>query len=251
MPSISDKSAPSTPVSFRAALVTTNQATLIWNASMDNARIAGYRLYRNGSLIASPISTTYTDLGLPSSTLLRYGVEAVDSSNNVSARSFLSARTSDVPVGSGTGGSPIVVTPPGSGPTTVAVGSKPTLGGRVGVTTPSSSGHQTIVAVDGTQVSRDGDLDTTSLTNGEHQVTVTSPDTGEAASSSVKVANTLTPYQTVRNTLFAPLKGHKVIMNGGMIILIILVLAGLGWLLYYFLWKRNHSSGYNTVNTNL
>ena len=44
------------------------QINLSWTASTDAVGVAGYRIYRNGTLIASTSSTSYQNTGLASNT---------------------------------------------------------------------------------------------------------------------------------------------------------------------------------------
>src|SRR5207244_6450910 len=62
--------------------------SLAWGASTDNVAVAGYRVYRNGSLVATVSGTTlrYLDTKAPKGTDA-YDVVAVDSVGNVSAPS--------------------------------------------------------------------------------------------------------------------------------------------------------------------
>jgi chitodextrinase len=48
-----DIEAPTTPTGLAATAVSSSQITLSWNVSTDNVGVAGYRIYRNGSLLAS------------------------------------------------------------------------------------------------------------------------------------------------------------------------------------------------------
>lgn len=77
--------APSSPTNLHATSVTATSATLAWNAPSGN--VAGYRLYRNGSLVASPTGTSATDSGLVSATEYSYTVTAVDAEGRESAAS--------------------------------------------------------------------------------------------------------------------------------------------------------------------
>ena len=97
-----DTTPPSVPTGLNATAVTSNQISLSWTAATDNVGVAGYQLYRDGSLIRSTPSTSYSDSGLSASTAYSYTVAAFDYANNVSAQS-----------------APLVVTTAGPGPTFV------------------------------------------------------------------------------------------------------------------------------------
>jgi hypothetical protein len=60
---------------------------LNWNASTDNVGVAGYHVYRNGILVGTSTTTTFTDTGLDPSTQYTYAVSAFDAAGNESARS--------------------------------------------------------------------------------------------------------------------------------------------------------------------
>jgi chitinase len=85
-----DTTAPSVPANLAAPSKTSSSVTLTWSASTDNAGgsgVAGYDVYRGGTLVASPTATTYTDGGLSASTTYSYSVRARDAANNASAQS--------------------------------------------------------------------------------------------------------------------------------------------------------------------
>jgi chitodextrinase len=60
---------------------------LTWNAATDNVGVTGYRVYRNGALLASPAATSYTDYAVSRKTTYRYAVRALDAAGNVGAQS--------------------------------------------------------------------------------------------------------------------------------------------------------------------
>jgi chitodextrinase len=82
-----DMQAPSVPSGLTASGVTPSQLTLSWSAAADNVRVAGYQIFRDGALIRTTPSTTYTDTGLSPSTAYSYAVAACDYASNVSAPS--------------------------------------------------------------------------------------------------------------------------------------------------------------------
>src|SRR6266850_2510482 len=85
--SASDTTAPTIPTGLSASAITPTSATLSWNASTDNIAVTGYRAYRNGTLVASPSSTSASITGLTASTQYSFTVTAVDAANNSSALS--------------------------------------------------------------------------------------------------------------------------------------------------------------------
>ena len=67
--------------------VTTNSAVLHWPAARDDRGVAGYRVYQDATLIASPVAPTlqYAVTGLTPDTDYAFRVEAVDAAGNQSA----------------------------------------------------------------------------------------------------------------------------------------------------------------------
>jgi chitodextrinase len=94
-PPAGDTTAPTTPSGFSATpSTTTTNVTLTWNASTDNVGVAGYRLYREGMLVATVTGTTWTDNGnLRRNTRYTWAIEAFDAAGNVSGRATVSERT--------------------------------------------------------------------------------------------------------------------------------------------------------------
>ncbi|MGD2138197.1 MAG: NEW3 domain-containing protein [Gammaproteobacteria bacterium] len=64
-----------------------NQVDLTWNASTDNVGVAGYRVWRDGVVIAETAETGYSDRDLADSILYEYRVDAYDAADNVSGTS--------------------------------------------------------------------------------------------------------------------------------------------------------------------
>jgi chitodextrinase len=82
-----DTQPPSVPAGLSATNVLSSQLTISWTASTDNVAVAGYRVYRDGTLVRTTPATTYTDAGLTANTSYSYTVAAFDYANNVSAHS--------------------------------------------------------------------------------------------------------------------------------------------------------------------
>jgi type 1 glutamine amidotransferase/chitodextrinase len=83
----SDVSPPSVPTGLSATPVSSSKINLIWNASVDNVAVAGYRVFRGGIQIATSIVNSYSDTGLIASTAYTYTVTAYDAASNSSAQS--------------------------------------------------------------------------------------------------------------------------------------------------------------------
>ena len=83
-------SAPGTPMTTS---VTSSQVGLSWTASTDNVGVVGYRVLRNGTVIATASGTTYTDTAVSPNTTYTYQVVAFDAAGNTSASGTLTVST--------------------------------------------------------------------------------------------------------------------------------------------------------------
>ncbi|MDO8715249.1 MAG: peptidoglycan-binding protein [Dehalococcoidales bacterium] len=97
---VSDTSPPTVPTGVSATAVSSSQINLSWNASTDNVGVAGYKMYRNGTLLDSVGAFTYTynDTGLAGATSYSYTTAAYDAAGNVSSQSSLASATTQTPV---------------------------------------------------------------------------------------------------------------------------------------------------------
>lgn len=82
-----DSEPPSTPEDAVAIPISSSRIDVAWNASTDNVGVSGYRIRRNGVVIAETPITSYQDSGLAAETLYTYTVEAYDAAGNTSAES--------------------------------------------------------------------------------------------------------------------------------------------------------------------
>ncbi|MFI6325582.1 discoidin domain-containing protein [Nonomuraea sp. NPDC050556] len=82
-----DTQPPTPPTGLAATATTSGSVGLSWTASTDNVGVTGYDVHRNGSLVGTTASTTYTDTGLTPSTAYTYTIKAHDAAGNVSAAS--------------------------------------------------------------------------------------------------------------------------------------------------------------------
>jgi chitinase len=77
-----------------ATAVSAAEVDVTWHASTDDVGIAGYHVYRGGSLVTTlEAVTSYTDTGLQDATTYHYTVDAVDAAGNVSDRSVSALAT--------------------------------------------------------------------------------------------------------------------------------------------------------------
>ncbi len=79
-----DKTPPSKPASLKALVSGTSQIALDWADSTDNLGVAGYRLFRDGTLLTTATDSHYLDSGLAPGSSHVYQVRALDSSGNES-----------------------------------------------------------------------------------------------------------------------------------------------------------------------
>jgi len=83
----SDTQAPSIPTGITLTKnAQQHSITVAWNASTDNVAVVKYRLYRNGTLVSQPTTTSYNDLDLANGKTYSYTVAAVDAAGNASAQ---------------------------------------------------------------------------------------------------------------------------------------------------------------------
>src|SRR5439155_12444226 len=71
--------------------------TLAWSAATDNVGVTGYRVYRDGALVASPTSTSVAITELSASTLYAFTVAALNAAGNASAQSAPVSATTPAP----------------------------------------------------------------------------------------------------------------------------------------------------------
>ena len=191
-----DVTAPSVPAGLAANPVSSSRVDLSWSASTDNVGVANYRVFRDGTEIATPTGTSYQDTGLTSGSTYSYRVSAVDAANNGSALSTAVSATTPAPD----------TAPPSASVTAPAAGS--VVSGSVNITATANDN----VGVVGVQFLLDGQplgaedtsapygitWDTTTASNGLHILSVRARDAaGNTATSSssrtVTVSNTAPP----------------------------------------------------------
>src|SRR5206468_2475353 len=88
-----DTTPPSVPTGLTASAVSSSQIKLSWAASSDNVGVSGYRVYRNGTQIATTSATSFPNTGLSPSTTYTYAVAAFDAAGNLSAQSSPASAT--------------------------------------------------------------------------------------------------------------------------------------------------------------
>jgi len=99
----SDTQAPTTPANLTVTGTTASTAALSWAAATDNVGVTGYDVFRNGTRVATPAGTSFTDTGLAPSTQYTYTVRARDAAGNLSQPSNAVTATT-MPSGGGGAG---------------------------------------------------------------------------------------------------------------------------------------------------
>ncbi|WP_299764157.1 T9SS type A sorting domain-containing protein [uncultured Dokdonia sp.] len=99
-----DTEVPSDPTNLVASNITSNSATLSWNASSDNVGVVSYTVSIDGNIVGSSATTTFDVTGLSELTLYNASVTAQDAAGNVSGAATTSFTTLE-----GNGGAPGVI----------------------------------------------------------------------------------------------------------------------------------------------
>ena len=100
-----DTEAPTDPTNLVASNITSNSATLTWNASSDNVGVVSYNVSIDGNVVGSTANTTFDVTGLTQLTTYNASVNAVDAAGNVSG----DATTSFTTLEDNGGGNPGVI----------------------------------------------------------------------------------------------------------------------------------------------
>ena len=87
VPATADTQPPSAPTGLSARAASPSEIDLAWTASSDNVGVAGYRIFRNGSLLTTVAGTSYADSSVAASATYTYYVIAYDAAGNGSAAS--------------------------------------------------------------------------------------------------------------------------------------------------------------------
>jgi hypothetical protein len=84
-----DYTLPSVPSGLVATATSTSEVSVNWNASIDSggSGLAGYQVYRNGTLVTTTTATSYGDSGLSAATSYCYTIVAYDNAGNNSSAS--------------------------------------------------------------------------------------------------------------------------------------------------------------------
>ena len=195
-PGTPDTTPPSKPTGLTATPTSTSQINLNWNASTDDVGVTGYKVFRNGTQIATPTSSAYNDTGLTASTAYAYEVSATDAAGNNSPKSDVVSATTLTPAPDTTPPT-VSLTAPANGATvsgtiTVTANAADSVGvvgvqflvdgnnlGAEDTTSPYSVSWDTSTATNGAHVltARARDAANNSTTSAARNVTVAAPDT--------------------------------------------------------------------------
>ena len=77
-----DTTAPTAPTALKAVAKTQTSIVLSWGASTDAVGVTGYRVTRDGAVVASTTSLSFTDTGLLTGRTYGYAVQARDAAGN-------------------------------------------------------------------------------------------------------------------------------------------------------------------------
>ncbi|WP_435745260.1 glycosyl hydrolase family 8 [Microbacterium sp. PMB16] len=84
-----DLTAPTTPVGLSARVPSQFRIDLSWLPSVDAVGVTGYKVFRDGKVIARTKTATFSDVGLTPGTTYEYAVSAYDAAGNESAKSAI------------------------------------------------------------------------------------------------------------------------------------------------------------------
>lgn len=92
-----DTQAPTVPGGLQATPTSQSEIDLTWLPSADNVGTVGYRVFRNGSAVATVSGTSFANVGLMASTTYTFAVAAMDAAGNTSALSPITTATTLAP----------------------------------------------------------------------------------------------------------------------------------------------------------
>jgi chitodextrinase len=88
-----DTAAPSVPTNLALSVISSSQINLSWTVSIDNFGVAKYKIYRNGHLLSTAATNSFSSTGLKASTTYAYQVSAQDAAGNESAKTVVASAT--------------------------------------------------------------------------------------------------------------------------------------------------------------
>lgn len=111
-----------------------------WQAAGDNVGVAGYRVYRDDSLVATTTSTSFADTNLVPGSTHKYAVEAFDSAGNSAKSAAVWTSVPAAPAAGGGGTGSPTFTVPGTSTNTSTSTPPPNPGGGTSTPPPPSRG---------------------------------------------------------------------------------------------------------------
>lgn len=94
---VADTQRPTAPLDLTASAITATTLSLSWKAATDNRGVHEYRVFRNGTQIATTANTSYPVAGLTASTAYQFHVVAADRATNLSPSSDTVRLTTPAP----------------------------------------------------------------------------------------------------------------------------------------------------------
>jgi fibronectin type 3 domain-containing protein len=92
-----DPEPPSTPGNLSATATGAGTARLTWSASTDNVGVTGYKVFRDGVVVAQTAALSYNDSGLSAQTTYTYSLIAFDDAGNTSPPAIAMVTTPSIP----------------------------------------------------------------------------------------------------------------------------------------------------------
>ena len=92
-----DAIAPSVPGNFHASEITSNSVSLGWDASTDNVRATGYRIFKDDSVLTTITASSYQVADLQPGTSYKFAVSAIDAAGNESPQTEALPITTEAP----------------------------------------------------------------------------------------------------------------------------------------------------------
>jgi len=100
-PALGDIIPPTAPV-LSGYVISSSQTSLSWSGATDDIGVAGYKIYRNGTLLTTVTTTSHQDSSVVAGTTYSYNVTALDVAGNESSSS--NSLSLSTPSGGGGGG---------------------------------------------------------------------------------------------------------------------------------------------------
>ncbi len=92
-----DTEAPTPPTNLQGSTLDDTSIALTWTDATDNVAVTGYEISRDGALLTTVTSASYTDTALLAETAYEYAVVALDAAGNRSTAATVSVTTNPAP----------------------------------------------------------------------------------------------------------------------------------------------------------